>query len=441
MCTILFIVSIRETTSIRQSVRATLNRHGRVVLAVSGGLDSMVLLDAAAVTVSRDHLTVATFDHGTGMAATAARTLVEEFAATLGIECVTGRATGALSSEAEFRDARWRFLRGVSAATGAAVCTAHTEDDQVETVLMRVLRGAGARGLAGLYAESDIVRPLLRTRRRDLTRYARAQGLSWVEDPSNMSPRYFRNRVRHDLLPALRHVRPSIEDDLLAVARKAARWRDDLEIHVSASVEMRVVADGHGLDICAASIGQHTERELAALWPAIAARSGLILDRRGTARLAEFTKQGRVGARMQLAGGWQVTRSRDAFQLRASGGAQATAATLELSNATRWGDWWFEPSARPSSADSWSAWLPTDQPLSIRAWQAGDVMTAHGAGAPRKVKYFLSDAGVTGHERALWPVVLAGDQIVWIPGVRHGDVAPDRSGRPGLPFVCEYINR
>ena len=61
--------------------------------------------------------------------------------------------------------------------------------------------------------------------------------------------------------------------------------------------------------------------------------------------------------------------------------------------------------------------------------------------APRKVKRFLSDAGVTGHERAGWPVVLAGDQIVWIPGIRRGKAATARSGRPGLAFVCEYINR
>jgi tRNA(Ile)-lysidine synthase len=65
-----------------------------------------------------------------------------------------------------------------------------------------------------------------------------------------------------------------------------------------------------------------------------------------------------------------------------------------------------------------------------------------GDGKPgRKVKCLLSDAGVTGHERSGWPVVLAGDQIVWVPGIRRGNAATARSGRPGLAFICEYVNR
>ena len=79
--------------------------------------------------------------------------------------------------------------------------------------------------------------------------------------------------------------------------------------------------------------------------------------------------------------------------------------------------------------------------LVVRSWQPGDAMTCPDALTPRKVKHFLSDAGVTGHERTAWPVVLAGDQVVWIPGVRRSDAATVRSGRPGLPFVCEYYNR
>jgi tRNA(Ile)-lysidine synthase len=116
---------------------------------------------------------------------------------------------------------------------------------------------------------------------------------------------------------------------------------------------------------------------------------------------------------------------------------------LALSNETQWGDWFFRPSATEThdSPDSWSAWLPTDRPLSVRIWQPGDAMVSRDGAAPRKVKHLLSDAGVTGHERTGWPVVLAGDQIVWIPGVRRSDVATVRSGRPGLPFICEYFNR
>jgi tRNA(Ile)-lysidine synthase len=426
---------------VRQSVAAALRPHARVVLAVSGGLDSMVLLEAAAASVPRERLVVATFDHGTGVTATSASALVERSATALGIRCVAGCAAGVLSSEAELRGARWTFLRGVASEHGGVVGTAHTADDQIETVLMRVLRGAGARGLAGLYATSDIVRPLLRLTRRDLTRYARARGLTWIEDPSNGSPRYLRNRLRHDLLPALRRARPSIDQELIASARKAARWRAEVEAFAAERIEVRRIGPGNEVDVAASSLAGLSSDELAILWPPLAARTGLALDRRGTARLAAFTGLSRVGARMQLSGGWEVVRSRDAFQLRASGHRQSVEAPLALSSVVQWGGWSFRPAANDVGADSWSAWLPADRPLTVRPWQAGDTMTDRAGKPPRKVKRFLSDAGVTGHERAGWPVVLAGDQIVWIPGIRRGDAATARSGRPGLAFVCEYVNR
>jgi tRNA(Ile)-lysidine synthase len=434
-------VSLRDTTSVRQSVGAMLRGHERVVLAVSGGLDSMVLLDAAAASIAHERLIVATYDHGTGPAAKAARALVERSAATLGIRCVGARATRALSSEAELRDARWSFLDRVAEDKCAVVCTAHTADDQIETVLMRVLRGAGARGLAGLYAASEVLRPFVRLRRRDLARYARAQGLTWVEDPSNDSPRYLRNRIRHHLLPALRRVHPSIDGELLRSARKAARWRAEVESFAAERVHTRVAVAGRALDVEAASLTGYDAAGLSILWPVIASRVGVTLDRRGTARLSEFTASARVGSSIQLSGRWEVVRSRDAFQLRASAVRQPREEFLTPSTTLRWGSWSFHAAAGGGGSDSWSAWLPVDRPLSVRSWRAGDAMVVRDGRAPRKVKRFLSDAGVTGHERRVWPVVLAGEQIVWIPGIRRGEAATARSGRPGLAFVCEYVNR
>jgi tRNA(Ile)-lysidine synthase len=410
----------------------------------------MVLLDAAAATVERDRLIVGTFDHGTGPAARCAAELVEREALRLGLRSVAGRADVAPVGEAALRDARWAFLHRIAGTEAARVATAHTQDDQVETVLMRILRGAGTRGLAGLYAETDILRPLLRTTRRELVSYARARGLTWIEDPSNATPQYLRNRVRHDLLPALRRVRPTIDDELLAFARKAARWRADVEACI-ASDSIRRLSDGSGIDVSAASFSPGPTASASAarlLWPAIAASIGLVLDRRAIERLAAFTPSAQVGQRVQLSGGWEVIRGRDDFQLRSAQSTElrATAATIALSDSTRYGDWSFTLGSdrleeSDLGTDVWSAWLPADRPLTVRPWHAGDAMVCRSGGSPRKVKRLLSDAGVTGHHRTGWPVVLAGDQIVWIPGVRRTEAATARPGRPGLPFVCEYIHR
>src|SRR6185503_10649757 len=99
-------------------------------------------------------------------------------------------------------------------------------------VLMRVLRGAGARGLAGLYARSDVIRPLIEFTRHELEDDCAVHGVSWMDDPTNTSRQFFRNRIRHDLLPAMRRVRPSIDAELLDVARAAARWRHDVDSYV-----------------------------------------------------------------------------------------------------------------------------------------------------------------------------------------------------------------
>jgi tRNA(Ile)-lysidine synthase len=431
----------RIVRDVQRLVADSLGVDAPIMLAVSGGVDSMVFLDAAAAAVSAPRLRVATFDHGSGPAATAAAALVGKRAAALGLELVAGRAPEPLRTEAALRDARWRFLRSAAEARGARVATAHTLDDQIETVLMRVLRGAGARGIAGLYAAGEVARPLLALARRDVLRYARARRLEWVEDPSNASLAFLRNRVRHELLPALLGAAPGLDRELLELARAAAAWRSDVTTYVDGAIAPRVSRAMRAADVPAARLAPFSTGELEVLWPEVAARIGLVLDRRGTDRLARFTRNARVGARVQLSGGWQVIRSRDAFQLRASEHAPLAETPLRASAGTRWDRWEFRPIPGAPAADAWSAWLPGEAPLAVRRWRPGDVMSVRTDGPPRKVKYFLSDAGITGHERQRWPVVLAGDQIVWIPGVRRSAVATARSGWPALAFACEYIDR
>ena len=297
---------------IETAVRSTAPRR-QLVLAVSGGRDSMVLLHAFAHASPRSVVMVATFDHATGRAAATAAQLVAAYAAQLGLPVVLGQASQREHSEEAWRQQRQRFLREVAAETGGTIATAHTRDDQVETVLMRILRDAGSRGLAGLYAAGSTVRPLLEISRAEIHSYAATHEVPWIEDPTNESREYFRNRVRHDLLPALRAVRPRLEDDLLLLARRAADVRDGLDAFVSAI--SWVHARGDSVSVAAEHLNGYSRAELSMLWPAIAARVGLAMDWRGTERAAAFTTQSRVGARIQLSGGWEIARSRHLFEL------------------------------------------------------------------------------------------------------------------------------
>ncbi len=310
---------LRQFAELEGRVQAALSETPGVVLAVSGGRDSMSLLHAAARVAPERVRVVATFDHGTGPHASAAAALVAARAAIYGLRCRSARApAGIRPTEADWRRARWAFLRTVAAEYGGAVATAHNQDDQLETVTIRILRHAGARGLAGLDADAGIVRPWLGASRVVVAHYASHHGVQYLDDPSNASRNHLRNRVRLDLLPAIRRMRPQIDGELLAVADAAARWRREVERLVQEHHPIR--RDGDYVSVAAASLAQYDAESLAVVWPAIAARAGITLDRRGTARLVAFTTRGKVGGVIQVSGGIDVRRSHASFTLRLRAG-------------------------------------------------------------------------------------------------------------------------
>lgn len=201
---------------------ALANSDGDYVLAISGGRDSMALLHAMARWAPQSIKAVATYDHGTGSYATDAASFVAAEARRLGLTTVRERARTVMTSEAQWRDARWAFLHRVARAYGARVATAHTRDDQLETVVIRALRGAGARGLAALAAPSPIVRPWLGVSRAEIDEWVRAQAIPYMEDPTNATPRFLRGRIRNELLPTFEQVSPGFAAYMLGLGERAA---------------------------------------------------------------------------------------------------------------------------------------------------------------------------------------------------------------------------
>jgi tRNA(Ile)-lysidine synthetase-like protein len=305
-----------EAPVVERAVAAALEASPRVVLAVSGGIDSMVLLTAAShlPVRSRRKMTVATFDHGTGRAAGRAAALVARESSRMGIPCVCGRAETVGTREEEWRRARWTFLNQVATTRSAVVVTAHTRDDQVETVFMRILRDAGPRGLAGLYADSEVVRPFLDLRRAAIAEYAAANRVKFLEDPTNTDRKHLRNRIRLDLLPSILRRNPRFADELLALASTSAEWRRSLE-EIAGTVDPTPAVDG-ALRIDRGSLRGFDAESLRVLWPALAARASVVMDRRGTHRAAEFTMKGATGGAIQLSGGVEILMRRDHMLLR-----------------------------------------------------------------------------------------------------------------------------
>jgi tRNA(Ile)-lysidine synthase len=218
-------------------------RGERVLVAVSGGADSTALLlaleELKRVGLLGVDLTAAHLDHGLrGEEAAADARWVEGLARELGFDCVVGRASlsgkGRENLEQAARRARYEFLAGAARARGArAVLAAHTLDDQAETVMLRLLRGSGAEGLAGMAPERTLEaggevtlrRPLLTwARRTDTEGYCRGRGVEFRTDAMNDDERFARVRVRRRLLPLLESFNPRAAE---ALARAAALLRED----------------------------------------------------------------------------------------------------------------------------------------------------------------------------------------------------------------------
>jgi tRNA(Ile)-lysidine synthase len=177
---------------------------GTYVVAVSGGVDSMVLLDMLRQRPGMK-LVVAHYDHGIRADSAEDRKLVQAFARKHGLPFVhlEGKL-GAKTSEAAARTARYAFLDGIKQVSGArAVITAHHQDDVLETAIINLLRGTGRRGLTSLKSTDDIVRPLLGYDKEQIREYADKHAVPWREDSTNSDTTYLRNHVRHNVVTKL----------------------------------------------------------------------------------------------------------------------------------------------------------------------------------------------------------------------------------------------
>jgi len=222
-----------------------------IVLAVSGGPDSTALLHGAALLAPMRgwRLTVAHLDHALRLTSADEAAVVAATAAGMGLPAEIRRtdvtalaASEHRSLEDAGRQARYRFLEQVAAAHGAEtlIATAHTADDAAETILLRLARGSGLRGLRGIPARRGrIVRPLLDARRAVLRAALDAAGVTYFSDPSNADVAHARNRVRADLLPALEHLNPAAVEALTRFGRLSADDDDLLDALAAAELAQR----------------------------------------------------------------------------------------------------------------------------------------------------------------------------------------------------------
>jgi tRNA(Ile)-lysidine synthase len=224
---------------------------GRIVLAVSGGPDSMALLHGAASAGLGWQLTVGHLDHALRDDSATDAAFVTDAAAALGLKSTVRRTdvaalarTEGRSIEDAGREARYRFLAELAGERGL-VMTAHTADDAAETVLINLLRGAGLAGAAGIPARrGHVLRPLLGERRATLRAWLAGAGIAYRDDPTNADPAYLRNRVRAELLPMMESLRHGAIEALMRFGRLAAEDDELLDLIAAGELARRRSDDG-----------------------------------------------------------------------------------------------------------------------------------------------------------------------------------------------------
>ena len=422
-------------------------RGGEVVLvAVSGGPDSVALLDVLGALRAPLGLTLSAVHvhHGLRPEADAEADAVRGLCGRLEVPCRVERVAVRRHPpwdglEAESRRARHAALDRVARELAAArIALGHTVDDQAETVLMRLLQGAGPRGLGGMApVRGRLIRPLIETSRRAIEAHLRERGLGWVEDPSNRDPRFLRNRIRHELLPFMTELGGGPVAEALARSAGAVRALvADLEAHARADLAALGTRDGAGiiLDVDALT-GRPVELAAEILLQA-AALQGESRPLRGPAQRAlRRLLTGAPRRRAVRLGGLAVERS--GRRLRVGPPTLATVAprtwpvpgTLELPEigarltarvVARSPEYVLprEPGRAAFDADA----LPSV--LGVRARRRGDVFSPFGGPVGRRLKAFLIDAAVPRWARPRTPLVEAGAEIIWVAGVRRGAAAP-----------------
>jgi tRNA(Ile)-lysidine synthase len=432
----------------------------RLGVAVSGGADSVALMRL--MLELRGELgivlSVVHFNHQLrGAESDGDEQFVRELARRHKLEChresgdvKTHAAARHLSLEAAARALRYQYFKGLLQGGLNRIATAHTLDDQAETVLMRVVRGSGTRGLAGIYprlsvassqfsvgGHSSIVRPLLGTRRRDLEAYLSTLGQDWREDSSNRDLRHTRNRVRHGILPRLeRHLNPEVREALAETAEIARVEEEYWEGEIA-----RVLPDVLG------GAGRPDERRNSGATmslPALArlplalqrrvvraagAAVGLHLEFRHVEELLQLGLAQSRGARsVVLPDGWAVSRGPSELRFEpACAPAEASPDYeywLPIPGAVEVPETGSRFAAVIVPADAEAGYNPEHlfdggllaSPLLVRNWRAGDRFWPAHSKAPKKIKELLQERHVSGPERKAWPVIVSGADVVWVRG-------------------------
>ncbi len=418
----------------------------RVLVAFSGGADSTALLhlftrlrESWSLEVTAAHLNHALRGEQSDTDEAHCRQVCAEWRVPFfsrKVEVAQEAKRRRLSIEVAAREVRYAFLQEVADAIEAdAIALGHTRDDQVETVLLNLTRGAGTAGLAGMpMRRGRIIRPLLQMSRQQIAAYCALHGLRFVEDVSNTDPRYSRNRVRHHVLPELRRVNPRVDEAierLASVLRDEERWWQNYIRDLEPQFTLRRTEGEWRLSLeWLAGQPEAVQRRVIRYTVQSLHPEGRELQFEQVERLREAIRTGhRAGITLH---GGQLHAAVTQRALRVWLKREVPAVAYEMmvrlpgetaippAGITLFAEYSALPDARLWRQDNWEVWCDASRigkQLLVRNWRRGDRMQPLGLSGHRKLSDIFGDRKVPVHLRQRIPVVCDEEGIVWVVGL------------------------
>jgi tRNA(Ile)-lysidine synthase len=378
----------------------------RILVAVSGGPDSTALLVAVHELGMKP--VAAHFDHALRAGSETVAGQVGAMCRRLGVPFISGRRESPMprgSVQAGARALRYEFMESARAQAGAeVVALAHTADDQVEGAVLHLMRGCGLSGLRGMPAVRDaFVRPMLTVWRSEVVQFLSQRAIAAYDDPANADLSYARARVRHEILPALERGRPGISRRFYAAARRAGTLQEavEREARMLVSAGMPAAAD-------VARLPEPLAVEVIKVLYSHAGGKQPALSRAHLGAMLELARGGRGGRGVDLPGLLRFRIVGSYMEIVA-----APAARTEGISRPR-----LEVKACDGCDDSNAAHLRSGLPLHLGFRRPGLRMRPSvGIAGSRKLQDIFVDAHVPREDRDSWPLVFAGEQLAWVPGI------------------------
>ncbi len=418
----------------------------RVLVAVSGGPDSVCLLSILHA-LSKEmnfSLHLAHLDHSfRGTESVEEARFVSDMAKKFRIPATIERIDvpafcreRGLSVQAGAREARYAFLKRVAGIEGASrIATGHTATDQAETILMRLIRGAGISGLSSIPPKRQaIIRPLIEVTREEIVLYLRSASLPYVSDSSNRKPVYARNRIRLELLPVLERFNPRIVKTLALEATLLRDEEEAMQSCLAAIASSLCVPKNHTVSIRRAEFNAlHTafKRRIIRMALDMSGEDSSQVSALQIERALAFILRAQTGKTMSLTRGLTLVREYNRCLVTSEIKAAAFRRDLAVPGLTQIPELGLEIEVTPVNDRSpvheqgnylWQAMFDYDKIgtlLTVRNRRPGDVFCPSGMGGRhKKLQDFLVDEKIPGLQRDTVPLLCAGDEIIWVVGHR-----------------------